>query len=215
MKLMKQMTFLPAFLFIITCAFGQDVHYNYARGANFSSYKTYQWIEVPGAPKTEPANTPPNLPGLPSLPGGAPNFPGTASDVRSTGSEDQLIDQDIRRAVDEQLAQKGLTKVEKNGDLHVIYHAAVRQEVGINLSGSGWGGRGYGGMWDGSVQGQSSTIPIGTLVVDLYDPASKQLIWRGDATKTIDIKKDPNKNYRNLQKALTKLFKNYPPQANK
>src|SRR5580692_710149 len=72
---------------------------------------------------------PPNLPAPPpDFPGGAPNFPGTASDVRSTGSEDQLIDQDIRRAVDEQLAQKGLTKVEKNADLQIIYHAAIHQE---------------------------------------------------------------------------------------
>jgi hypothetical protein len=53
--------------------------------------------------------------------------------------------------------------------------------------------------------------PVGTLVVGLYDPARKQLIWRGDATKTIDLKKDPDKNYKNLQKAMAKLFENYPP----
>jgi hypothetical protein len=49
------------------------------------------------------------------------------------------------------------------------------------------------------------------LLIDLYDPARKQLVWRGDATKTIDIKREPDKNYRNLQKAMAKLFKNYPP----
>jgi len=79
----------------------------------------------------------------------------------------------------------------------------------------GWGGRGYGGWWDGSISGQTSTIPIGTLVIDVYDPATKQLIWRGQASKTIDLKKDLDKNYKNLQKAMTKLFKNYPPQAGK
>ena len=63
-----------------------------------------------------------------------------------------------------------------------------------------------------SVQGQTSTIPIGTMAVDLYDPARKQLIWRGDATKTIDLKKNPDNNYKTLQKAMSKLFKNYPPQ---
>ena len=73
-------------------------------------------------------------------------------------------------------------------------------------------------VWGGgfsSVQGQTSTIPIGTLVVGRYDPARKQLIWRGDASKTVDLKKDPNKNYENLQKAMVKLFKNYPPQPGK
>jgi len=53
------------------------------------------------------------------------------------------------------------------------------------------------------------------LVVNLYDPARKQLIWRRDASKTIDLKKDPDKNYKNLQRAMAKLFKNYPPQPNK
>ena len=39
--------------------------------------------------------------------------------------------------------------------------------------------------------------------------------WRGDAEKTLDIKKDPDKSYRNLQKAMAKLFKNYPPGSTK
>jgi len=65
------------------------------------------------------------------------------------------------------------------------------------------------------VQGQTSTVPVGMLVVNLYDPARKQLIWRRDASKTIDLKKDPDKNYKNLQRAMAKLFKNYPPQPNK
>jgi hypothetical protein len=81
----------------------------------------------------------------------------------------------------------------------------------------GVGAWGAGPGWSGldSVQGQTSTIPIGTLVVGLYDPARKQMIWRGDASKTVNLKKDPNKNYQNLQKAMAKLFKNYPPQPNK
>jgi hypothetical protein len=53
------------------------------------------------------------------------------------------------------------------------------------------------------------------LLVDLFDPARKQLVWRGDASKTIDLKKDPDKNYRNLQKAVAKLFKKFPPQGDK
>lgn len=228
MRLNRHLTVLPTFFFMIACAFGQEVHYNYERGANFSAYKTYQWIEVPSDPSKAGASAAPNLPappanlpapppgfpgGAPNFPAGAPNFPAAQSDIRSSGSEDQLIDQDIKRAVDEQLAQKGLTKVEKNGDLQVIYHAAMHEDLSINLFGSGF--RGYGGWEDGSVQGQTSTIPTGTLVVDLYDPARKQLIWRGDASKTIDLKKDPDKNYKNLQKAMAKLFKNYPPSPHK
>ena len=49
----------------------------------------------------------------------------------------------------------------------------------------------------------------------MFDPASKQLVWRGSAAKTLDIKKDPDKNYRNLEKAMAKMFRNYPPRAGK
>jgi hypothetical protein len=50
MRLAKLLTFLPAFLFMITYANGQEVHYNYDRGVNFSSYKTYQWVDLADRP---------------------------------------------------------------------------------------------------------------------------------------------------------------------
>jgi Domain of unknown function (DUF4136) len=212
-KITKRLTLLLALLFMFAYAHGQDVHYNYDRGANFQSYRTYQWVtSQTGSPK---ADVPP---GLPNVPPGLPNPPASPSPMSSNNvADDQLLDQDIRRAVDAQLAEKGLTKVDKGGDLLVGYRANVREEKSINLWGSGgygWGGGPWGGGLS-SVQGQTSTIPIGTLVVGLYDPARKQLIWRGDASKTVDLKKDPNKNYGNLQKAMVKLFKNYPPQPGK
>jgi hypothetical protein len=46
---------------------------------------------------------------------------------------DELIDQAIKRAVDEQLAQKGLTRVEKGADLYVGYHAGIHEEKSVNL----------------------------------------------------------------------------------
>jgi hypothetical protein len=222
MKLSKFQTVLPAFLFIFACAHGQDVHYNYDRGANFQSYRTYQWVDVQsGPPKADvPAGLPNPPAGLPNPPAGLPDLPvGPPPASGNSVSDDQLLEQDIKRAVDEQLAQKGLTKVDKGGDLLVGYQAHVREEKSINLWGSGgggmWGGGPYWGSGFSSVQGQTSSIPIGTLVVGVYDPARKQLIWRGDASKTVYLKKDPNKNYQNLQKAMVKLFKNYPPQPGK
>ena len=217
-RLSTWLSFFPALVFMVAYAWGQDVHYNYDRGANFGSYKTYRWVDLQSGPPKADAST-----GLPNPPAGLPELPIGRPPVGSTVSDDQLLDQDIKRAVDEQLAQKGLTKVDKNGDLLVGYQAAVDQEKSINLFGSGWGGGPGGGGWGGwgggfsdmSVQGQTSSIQVGTLVVGIYDPARKQLIWRGDATKTVAPKKDPNKNYQTLEKAMAKLFKNYPPQPGK
>jgi len=117
---------------------------------------------------------------------------------------DQLLDQNIKRAVDAQLTLKGLQRVESGGDLQAAYQVAVDKEKQFD-------GFGMGPRWNAMGRVTSSTIEIGKLVVDLFDPAKKQLVWRGDAEKTLDIKKDPDKNYQNLQKAMAKLFKNYPP----
>jgi len=64
---------------------------------------------------------------------------------------DQLIDQSIKPAVDEQLAQKGLTRVDKDADLQVAYHAIVREEKGINLSAFGDGAARGDGAADGRI----------------------------------------------------------------
>lgn len=140
-------------------------------------------------------------------------------DYREVELGDQLLDRDIKRAVDEQLAGKGLRRVESGGDLLVGYKGSISQEKAFDAFGSGfggfggWGGPGWGNLAD--IHGQTSTIDIGTLGIGLFDPATKQLVWRGEATKTLDIKKDSDKNYRNLERAMAKLFQNYPPGSGK
>jgi hypothetical protein len=130
---------------------------------------------------------------------------------------EQILDQDIKRAVDTQLAAKGLRRVASRGDLLVGYQAAVSQEKAFDNLG-GWGGPGWwGGPWGnwGNTRVTSSTIEVGKLVIGIFDPVTKHLVWRGSASKTLDIKKDPDKNYRNLEKAMAKLFRNYPRGAGK
>ena len=133
-------------------------------------------------------------------------------DYRRVAPGDQLLDQDIKRAVDEQLAGKGLRRVESGGDLVVGYRAGISQEREFEGIGpGGWGGP-FG--W-GNTRLTTSTIDIGRLTVGLFDPASKQLVWRGAASKTLNISRDPDKNYRNLEKSVAKLFRNYPPGTDK
>lgn len=120
----------------------------------------------------------------------------------------QLLNQNIKRAIDEQLAAKGLRKVQRDGDLDVGYQTGLRQEKQIN----GWR---MGPRWSGRAMGTISTVHVGTLVVSLYDPAKKQLVWRGVVSKQLHLRSNPNKNYKHLQKALAKLFKKYPPKSKK
>jgi hypothetical protein len=119
----------------------------------------------------------------------------------------QIMDAEIKEAVDSQLAAKGLTKTDNDkADLYVGYQVAVDQE-------KQWNGYGMGGglRWGGMASATSSTINVGTLVLDMYDPSTKQLVWTGNATKTIDPSSNQEKNMKNLNKAMAKLLKNYPP----
>jgi Domain of unknown function (DUF4136) len=119
----------------------------------------------------------------------------------------QIVDQEIRQSVDNQLATKGLMKSDSDkADLYVGYQVALDQERQWNAFGTGgirWGG--------GMGSATSSTITNGTLVLDMYDPTTKQLVWTGNATKTLDPSSNQEKNMKNLNKAMAKLLKNYPP----
>jgi len=156
-------------------AFAQQIHFNYDRSANFSAYKTYQWV-----------------------------------DRKELQVGDPLLDQDLKNIVDTQFARKGLRRVESGADLHISYQGAISQEKEYDMLRSGPGP----GWWgDGRVT--SSTVEVGKLLIELFDAATGQLVWRGSAEKVLDIKKDPDKNYRDLEKAVAKLTKNYPPGGRK
>ncbi len=74
---------------------------------------------------------------------------------------------------------------------------------------------GFGGHFLGGARVTSSTIDVGSLGIGLFDAAIQQLVWRGSTTRTLDLNKDPDKSYRNLEKAMANLFRNYPPDMRK
>jgi hypothetical protein len=59
----------------------------------------------------------------------------------------------------------------------------------------------------------TETYKVGTLVVDLFDAKTKQLIWRGNSSDTLSNNSD--KNIQNMDKDVEKMFKNFPPGSSK
>jgi hypothetical protein len=132
----------------------------------------------------------------------------------------QLYDQRIISAIEEELAKKGLRKVDTGGDLFIGYQGSVDKQTQYTTfnDGGSWGygpGWGYGAGWGGPSMSTTTqtTIPVGALTVDIMDPTRKQLIWRGTATDTLSDK--PEKNNQKIQKAVKKLFEKYPPKEKK
>jgi hypothetical protein len=128
--------------------------------------------------------------------------------VEGAVQPNQIVDAQIKSSIDSQLATKGLTKTDgDNADLDMAYQVAIDQEKQWNAYGTGGGLRWGGGMGTAT----QSTISTGTLVLDMYDPATKQLVWQGRASKTLDPGANQQKKQKNLDKAMAKLLKNYPP----
>jgi hypothetical protein len=168
----------------VTTAVAQDVRYNFAQEEDFSKYKTYKWVDLKGADQA-----------------------------------DQLTQNQIKAAIDANLATKSLQKVDSDtADLYIDIQTAVGTEKQFTSYNSGWGyGPGWGRGWYGygggmsTTTGSTTTIYVGQLGLDMYDSAKKELVWRGTASKTIDPKAKPEKQQKNITKAVDKLLKNYPP----
>ena len=139
----------------------------------------------------------------------APNVDWTKFKTYSWGegtpAQDPLTAQKIVAGIDSQLASKGYSKVDSDGDLLVIYHVATDQQKSLNWNNFGGWGR-FGGMGSAQVD----TVIVGQLKVDLADAKAKQFLWRGTATDSVSS--DPKKNAGKITKALTKMFEKWPPQ---
>jgi hypothetical protein len=186
MKATTRVTIYGAFLVVLLgSAFGQHIQTDFDHQANFSQYKTYSWQEI------KPANS--------------------------------LWDARIKNAVDAQLSAKGWAQVNSGGDVAIVAIKTTQTQRTLHTFydnygdfGGGWGWRGFGGGGFGGF-GESDTTEQdykeGTLVIDMFDARTKQLIWRGSAEDMLSNKAE--KNEKNLEKGVAKMFKDFPPGSGK
>ncbi|HXW56631.1 MAG TPA: DUF4136 domain-containing protein [Candidatus Cybelea sp.] len=175
-------------VFLPAAVRAQEVSYNYAEKVDFSKFKTYKWV-----------------------------------DIAAVKAPSQLLDQDIKEAVEAQLRAKGLTLSDDHPQLFIAYQASVNQEKRITTFysdfwhwqyGPGWR-YGYGYSGPSMSTATSSTMHSGDLVLDIYDAEQKDLVWRGEVSKTLSPGNSPEKTRKNIDKSIAKLFKNYPPNPQK
>lgn len=132
-------------------------------------------------------------------------------------TKDPLDADRIKSAVNAALSAKGWTQVESGGDVSIVAMEITSNQQTLNTFydglGGGWGWRRFGGGGFGEATTTTETYKVGTVVVDLFDAKSKQLIWRGNSSDTLSNNSD--KNIKNLDKGVNKMFKNFPPGAPK
>jgi hypothetical protein len=176
---MRRFAIAAALVFASAAVFAQDVKTDFDKSANFGAIKTF--------------------------------------DVKiGTSWNNQISEKRITDEITQTLTEKGWQKVDANPDAVVVLHGATEKQKSLNTFYSGMGGyggygwRGWGGgMGMGTATTTTSEYLIGTLVVDIFDAKSKQLMFRGTASDEISDK--PEKNIKKVEKASNKMFKDFPP----
>lgn len=108
---------------------------------------------------------------------------------------------------------KGWSQVKDASDVRIVVHGATEEKKQLNTFYTGGYGGGYYGGWGWGGVGSSSTtvseFTEGTLVVDIFDSATKSLLWRGIAQD--ELKKKQEKREKQASKAVQKLLRDFPP----
>ena len=131
-----------------------------------------------------------------------------------TSWNNPLSEKRVVAEIEQALTEKGWSKADDGAaDAVVVLHGAtdVKKDLNTFYSGGygGYGWRGMGGMGMGTSSTTVHEYTVGTLVVDIFNAKSKQLMFRGTASDEISDKAD--KNAKRLAKASDKMFKDFPP----
>ena len=121
---------------------------------------------------------------------------------------DPLVARRVNRAVDENLESKGYNKRESGAvDFLVNWYVGTDQKMSVSTYSTGWGYYG----WYGGTTTQVNQWTEGTLVVDVIDTKSKELIWRGWATKALADNPTPEEVTRTVNEIVAGILQTFPP----
>ena len=117
--------------------------------------------------------------------------------------QNSILAQVAQQDIDAALQAKGLQKVQESQkpDLILTASGGMKQETSYTA----WGMRGIGGGMGGISPQQNVE---GTLIVDFFDAKTQSLVWRGIGQDTLT--NNGNKNQQIVQKAIQKMFKQWP-----
>lgn len=192
---MKKIFIVFTVLLLSACS-TTDTSWDYNPDIHFAQFKTFAWI--------------------------------TPNSDNSQFHLDGLMDQRVRHAVDNNLQKKGLTLVAKDkADIWVNYLTKVKTKMDINsftsyygynpyysFYGPSWGwGQPFGAL--PVTQTQVHQYNVGTLIIDIIDAKTEQLIWRGSLGDIVKDKKTPEQRITFINNAVNAILAKFPPKVDK
>lgn len=122
----------------------------------------------------------------------------------------------IKLLIINKFKSSGLRLVDKDPDIFVTYHTDENQALRNNVTmysysySAGWW---YSPYWGSGMDVSSYTR--GTLIVDAWDPDSKNLLWRGAVMGVVPEDPSPQKAQKTIEKALDAIGKEWQKQYKK
>jgi hypothetical protein len=112
----------------------------------------------------------------------------------------QALRDEIRRAFE----AKGYRYSPQRASLDVAYYATTQPVVDFRT----WN---YGYTWSGIPLTSTEVVQYeqGSVIVDVIDPTTHQLLWRGQAAAPVN--RDPNEYIETLRKAVRAVVDRFPP----
>jgi len=164
-----------------------DTEVDWDPNASFAGLKSYRWVQRGGE---------------------APD-----------ATDDPFLDQRVRTAVDEQLAARGYVLAsEGEADFLVAWHGAQRREIRVERIHRHYGyypwphsrwWRPHAGVYD---ETSRYVYDIGTLILDVIDPKTKRLIWRGTASALVGDDRTPKEREARVNEMVAALLARFPPE---
>ena len=191
---MRLQLVLPVFLVLLLSACGGlKVSTDYDQDFNFAMLETWSWKHA------------------------------TQPESGDKFIDNPLRDRRIRSAIDTVLKEKAMNGTESAPDFLVSYEVKIetKQKTSTMSVGFGVGSWGYGSGRSGGVSvggsapvaSTSTPYQVGTLYIDVLNPANDELLWRGSGQATMDESATPQEQDANMLEAVRKIMESFPPGA--
>ena len=124
-----------------------------------------------------------------------------------------MTEKRIHMAVEQELTGKGLSKAETDSDLLVVSYASSSSSERVDAMTFG----AIPNTWTGwaSAGTTSRGTYKGSLVIDLIDRQTNQVVWRGSVRENLGVDPNPEKTGKKVFKFVKQMFEKYPPPPEK
>ena len=167
--------FVVCGLFLLVGCSSMHIETQHADDVDFSRYKTWNWLPEPVTPDTDPRLA------------------------------DPMVKMRIRRAIEKEFLTQGFRKDTTSPDFIVNYHAALKDQLSQSAVDNSYDTAMYDRYDQNWTYQYTSEWQEGTLIIDILDSRTKELVWRGSAQAEIAMTASDEERDKRVEEAVRKM----------